>query len=96
MSDSPVTQLSLRGFDRKLDRAIRDLARAEKISRNKAALMLLRKGAGLDTSEETAKPKAKTIGSALDSFFGVWTKEEARKFNAAVAVFEQVDTEMWK
>ncbi len=89
-------QLSLRGFDRNLDRAIRDLARAQKVSRNKAALLLLRKGAGLDDPEEVRRPKAKTIGNTLDRFFGIWTKEEARRFDAAVAFFEQVDAEMWK
>ena len=91
-----MSQLSLRGFDRRLERAIRDLARSKKISRNKAALMLLRRGAGLDLAEGIETPRAKTIGAGLDKFFGVWTKEDAKRFTAAVAVFGQVDPEMWK
>ena len=38
-----VQQLSLRGFDEELERRIRQLARREKISLNKAALMLMRR-----------------------------------------------------
>jgi hypothetical protein len=96
MSDSPAPQLSLRGFDQKLDRAIRELARSEKISRNRAALILLRRGAGLEEREAATKPKRKTIGTALDRFFGTWSKKEAEEFDKATSVFAQIDADMWK
>src|SRR5258705_13205547 len=53
-SHSEVTvmnQLSLRGFDKELARRIRELARREHVSLNKAALLLMRRGAGLVESE---------------------------------------------
>ena len=40
-----MDQLSLRGFDKELARRIRELARREHVSLNKAALLLMRRGA---------------------------------------------------
>ena len=56
-----MKQLTVRGFDDDLERAIRQLARRERISLNQAALKLLRRGAGLPdgqgaTAETSAKP----------------------------------------
>ncbi|MBS1124606.1 MAG: hypothetical protein H6Q90_6834, partial [Deltaproteobacteria bacterium] len=42
-----VTQLTVRGVDARTLQAIRDLAKRERISINKAALRLLEKGAGV-------------------------------------------------
>src|SRR5258705_11986040 len=56
-SHSEVTvmnQLSLRGFDKELARRIRELARREHVSLNKAALLLMRRGAGLVESETSS------------------------------------------
>ena len=87
-----MKQLTVRGFDDDLSDAIQSLARREGISLNKAALRLLRKGAGLaDGSEGPAK-----VGSSLDHLFGSWTKAQADELDAALREFDKIDEEMWK
>ena len=87
-----MKQLTVRGFDDELSDAIRSLARREGISLNKAALRLLRKGAGLaDGSEGRAK-----VGSSLDHLFGSWTQAQADEVDAALKEFDKIDEEMWK
>jgi hypothetical protein len=53
-----MNQLSLRGFDKEIERRIRELARREGVSLNKAALILMRRGAGIDE----AAPSHESIG----------------------------------
>lgn len=79
-----MKQLTIRGFDDELERRLRALSRRERISLNKAALRLMRKGAGIE-EPETGPP---VIGDALDAFIGVWSEDEARDFMASVEVFE--------
>jgi hypothetical protein len=85
-------QLTIRGFDDHLERRIRELARAEGISLNRAALKLLRRGAGL---EEPGEP-SRAIGEALDDLIGTWSAEEADEFDQAVRDFEIIDEDMWR
>ena len=85
-------QLSLRGFDKHLEQHLRELAKREGISLNKAALILMKKGAGL--SDETESSTA--IGNALDHFIGSWSEEEERKVLEGIAMFETVDESLWK
>ncbi|MBN1944700.1 MAG: hypothetical protein JW797_03445 [Bradymonadales bacterium] len=87
-----MNQLTIRGFDERLAKAIRDLAKKERISLNKAALRLLEKGAGLEEGKEDDR----TVGKALDHLLGTWTESEEREFLAAIDACEQVDEEMWK
>ena len=82
-----VNQLTLRGFDDELRDHLRSLAAREGISLNKAALRLLRKGAGL-TAGAGGNGK---IGSSLDHLFGTWTDEEADAFDALLQQFETID-----
>lgn len=83
-----LTQLTVR-LDEPLANAVKAMAHAEGISLNKAAIRLLRKGAGLETSRQT-------IGNSLDKYFGTWSQEEYEEFEAAVADFGLIDEEMWK
>jgi hypothetical protein len=85
-----LKQLTLRGLDRRLERKIRDLARQERISLNKAALRLLEKGAGLDAPEA-----ADRIGRSLDHLIGTWTLEEADALLESIQSCEQIDEELW-
>lgn len=73
-----MTQLTLRGFERELELELRKLARREGVSLNQAALMLLRKGAGL--SSRLTQP----IGDALDPFVGSITAEDTAAAEEAV------------
>jgi len=49
-----MKQLTVRGFDRGLERRLRELARERRVSLNRAALILLREGAGLDSPRARA------------------------------------------
>ena len=87
-----MNQLTVRGFDDELSAIMRHLAKREGISLNQVALRLLRKGAGLTDSR--GNPNA--IGASLDDLFGVWSRDEAECFDAALEVFETVDESAWK
>jgi hypothetical protein len=84
------SQLTVRGLDPRLQQAIRELARRERISLNKAALRLLEKGAGVERPADTDR-----IGDALDPWIGTWTATEAEAFLESIASCEQVDPELW-
>jgi len=87
-----MQQLSLRGFDKELEQRIRQLARQERISLNKAALKLMRRGAGItDSADDSA-----TVGSALDSFIGRWTEKDERDLLDSIAACEAVDPDLWR
>ena len=87
-----MNQLSLRGFEKELARRIRELARREHISLNKAALLLMRRGAGI--GEETTSES--TVGNALDEFIGVWSAADEKRFLQSIEIFETVDEDLWK
>jgi hypothetical protein len=84
-------QLTIR-YDKALAKEIEDLARREGISRNQAAIRLLRKGARLD---EPAQPPD-AVGDSLDWFIGSWTADRARELEQATADFEMVDEDLWR
>ena len=85
-------QLTIRGIDEDLGRAIRELAMAEGISLNQAVQRLVRKGAGL----EPGGRKPKVIGHALDKYIGTMTEEDARNIAQAVRECRVIDEDMWK
>lgn len=87
-----MDQLSLRGFDKELARRIRELARREHVSLNKAALLLMRRGAGLVETE----PSQAAVGDALDQFIGRWSSAEEKRLLDSIAPFETVDEAFWK
>ena len=84
-------QLTVRGFDAELADNIRQLAQRESISLNQAALLLLRRGAGLAGHREVG-----VVGSSLDRFIGSWTSEQAEAMNVALQDFDSIDHTMWK
>ena len=84
-------QLTIRGLDDALSDSVHQLAEREGISLNRAALKLLRKGAGL--ADDGGKPGK--IGDALDHFIGSWTAEEVDAVNAALQEFETIDESVW-
>ncbi len=87
-----MRQLSLRGFDKELERRLKELARREGVSLNKAAQILLKRGAGLI---ETSPPRT-AVGDALDHFIGRWSAAEERRFLESIAPCEAVDEVLWK
>ncbi len=94
-----MKQLTLRGFDRDLERRLRALARDRSISLNRAALLLMRRGAGLAPTSERPSGFAEgapSIGPGLDRFIGVWSEDEERVFLQSIEAFDRVDPELWK
>lgn len=87
-----MKQLTVRGFDKNLEKRLRELARAKRVSLNKAALALLREGAGL----EPPRRGASVVGRSLDALIGSWSKAEEKTFLDAVSVFEKVDSAFWR
>jgi len=87
-----MDQLSLRGFDKELARRIRELARREHVSLNKAALLLMRRGAGL----LDPVPSETTVGDALDGFIGRWSSADEKRLLRSIAALETVDEALWK
>ena len=86
-----MKQLTVRGFDDELAKTVQRLAKRDGTSLNRAALKLLRKGAGLaDGSAESD-----TVGSSLDHLIGSWSPAEADELNAALEEFETIDESVW-
>jgi hypothetical protein len=86
-----MKQLTLRGFDKELERRLTQLAERENLSLNKTVLMLLRRVTGL----ETTAVRANRVGDSLDEFIGVWSPAEQQEFNVATRVFEEIDETLW-
>lgn len=87
-----MKQLTVRGFDKELDRRLREVARSKGVSLNQAALLLLREGAGL----EAPRRRANVVGDSLDTVIGSWSKDEEEVFLKAVAVFDKIDPAFWR
>jgi len=87
-----MTQLSLRGFDKALERRLREIAKREGISLNKAALLLLRRGAGLHEPGEHHN----AIGDALNRFVGLWSRADEKRLLESIASCETVDESLWR
>lgn len=87
-----MRQLTLRGFDKELERRLREVAKTRGVSLNQAALILLREGAGL------VEPRrgARAVGDSLDRLIGTWSVEEEAAFLEALRAFETVDPSLWR
>lgn len=86
-----MRQLTLRGFDSELENRLKETAEKENLSLNKAALRLMRRGAGIDEGV----PTPEVVGNSLDHLMGVWTKEDGDEFREATSRFGDIDPEMW-
>jgi hypothetical protein len=87
-----MKQLSLRGFDSELEKRIRELARKEGISLNRATLLLARKGAGLENNGKSAN----VVGDSLDHLIGKWSAEEGEELLESIKPLEKIDRSLWK
>jgi len=87
-----MKQLSLRGFSPELEKQIREIARKQGISLNRATIRLLQKGAGFTANNKSAD----VVGDSLDSLIGKWSEEESKAFLKSIAPLEQIDRSFWK
>ena len=83
-----MRQLTIRGLDEPLFQRLQQLARQEAISLNKAALLLLKRGAGLAPSRQPAEE----VGHSLDHLIGAWSPGEEQAFLKATRLFDQIDS----
>jgi len=87
-----MTQLTIRNFPDELERRIRALAKERGWSLNKAAVHLMKQGAGLGEDSNS-----RGIGAGLDSFIGTWDKSESDAFDKRIEeAFESVDDDVWR
>ena len=86
-----MKQLTVRGFGDELSQAIRRLANRDGTSLNRAAVKLMRRGAGLDDGQGPD-----TVGSSLDDLIGTWSGAEADEMERALRHFETIDEAAWE
>lgn len=89
-SVNTMTQLTLRGFDPELERLLREMAERDHLSLNKAALKLMRRGAGL----EGMPGNSRSIGDRLKRFSGGMSPEEAQRIDRAIEQARERDMEL--
>lgn len=85
-----MSSITVRNLPPKVVKAIREKARRERLSVNKAVLRLLEEATG------SGPQGPKLVHHDLDRFFGTWAKEEADTFDAALKEQRRVDPETWK
>ncbi|HMP72195.1 MAG TPA: hypothetical protein PKE55_02935 [Kiritimatiellia bacterium] len=84
--------LTIRGIDEQTETELKALARRRNLSINKAALALIRKGAGI---RETGDGPA-VIGSGLDAFIGTWSEKDEKEVLTAIEDFSRIDEDLWR
>ena len=87
-----MKQLTIRALDDDLEAALRQAAAEHHTSLNRAALMLLRRGAGLAGES----PGRDRIGDRLDRYIGSWTAEETAAFEDAIGPLGKIDPDLWR
>lgn len=86
-----MNPLTIRGFDKDIEREIREVAAKEKVSLNKAVHRILQRGLG----STDRHGRRKTIGSTLDHLAGRWSEDEALAMDEIEKGFEQIDPDLW-
>lgn len=85
-----MTQLTLRGFEPELEKRLCELADRDRLSLNKAALKLMRRGAGLEASAAGQQP----IGDQLKRFSGRMPAADAQTIDQAIQEARDTDEEL--
>jgi plasmid stability protein len=86
-----MTAITVRNLPPELARLIRQKAKREKVSMNRAVIGLLEEATGLGKST-----KPEVLHHDLDHLAGVWSPEEYAEIMEAVREQRQVEPEMWK
>jgi hypothetical protein len=85
-----MNAITVRNLPAAVAKAVREKARKEKLSLNKAIVRLLEEATGV------ARRKERVVHHDLDHLAGTWSEEEYQQFMAAVREQRQIDPEMWK
>lgn len=84
-----MSTITMHGVDEVVDREIREIARSERTSINRATQALLRRALGLET--RTVDHRAE-----FQDVFGKWSKADLTAFEAATGDFSKVEAGDWK
>jgi plasmid stability protein len=88
-------QVTLRGIDDRLDRALRDEATRRGRSLNRTVLDLLEEATGLAEVESNGAVPARRFHD-LDHLIGTWSTEEADEFDRYLKESRRIDDELWR
>ncbi|GIV69498.1 FitA-like ribbon-helix-helix domain-containing protein [Caldilinea sp.] len=83
-----MTQLTIRGVDERLHKALKEKAEEQGISVNRLALDALRQSVGLVDSQRRHHD--------LDHLAGTWTEEEYEEFQKALELQRRIEPELWE
>jgi hypothetical protein len=84
-----VRSITIHGLEPELASRIEKRSHEQGTSLNKTIKMLLMEALGLS-------PKSRSRQDEFSDLFGIWSKEEAEEFNAAVGGFRTIDREDWR
>lgn len=85
-----MNAITVRNLPPAVARAVKEKARKEKLSLNKAIVKLLEEATGAGAG------KRKVVHHDLDHLAGTWSESEYEEFMAALREQRQIDPEMWK
>jgi hypothetical protein len=83
-----MNAITVRNLPPAVAKAVKEKARKEKLSLNRAIVRLLEEATG-------EKRTAKVIHHDLDHLAGTWSEEEYQQVMAALREQRQIDPEMW-
>lgn len=83
-----MSQITLRGLPDQVEQEIRRRAAREQRSINQTILLLLQEALGIDADGDRKRD--------LSHLAGTWDERDARQFDAAIAIFETIDPEVWQ
>src|SRR5512134_2211064 len=86
----PVNAITVRNLPPEVAKAVKEKARKEKLSLNKAVVRLLEEATGVE------KGKKKILHHDLDRFAGTWSEAGYQEFVEAIKEHRQIDPKMWK
>ena len=83
-----MQNISIRGLDESVLKALKQRATEESVSLNTLVVRTLTKAAG-------GVPVGQSQHHDLDHLFGAWSEEEAQEFARNTASFGEIDPSMW-
>lgn len=85
-----MNAITVRNLPPAVAKAVKEKAKKERLSLNKAIVKLLEEATGADTGNK------KVVHHDLDHLAGTWSEAEYRQFMAALREQRQIDPEMWR
>ena len=85
-----MNAITVRNLPPAVAKAVKEKARKEKLSLNKAILKLLEQATGAGKGEK------RIVHHDLDHLAGAWSEAEYRQFMEALGEQRQTDPKMWK